>query len=165
MLYIYGLPLNNVLLTMLFFASVWCIFLLILPKSTLQFCSILILLFSFWAIIHYSVASREVSDRHAFIFYTSFDALGEEFYREMVMNLFLYFPLGIALSFLIGPWSILVAFALSLGIESWQYFAGTGLAQGTDVLMNTLGAAIGALPWIIVKCITALKSRGFGSRK
>ena len=147
---------------MLLSVTVWCIFLLVLPKSVLRFCSILILLFSLWAIIHYSVASRAASDQHIFLFSTTFDALGEEFYREMVMNLFLYFPLGVSLSFLIGPCSILAAFALSLGIESWQYFVGTGLAQGTDVIMNTFGAAIGALPWIIVKCITALRLRRFG---
>ena len=151
MLYIYGLPLNKVLLTMLLSAVVWSVFLLVLPKRVLRFCSILILLFSLWAIIHYSVASRAASDLHIFLFSTTFDALGEEFYREMVMNLFLYFPLGVSLSFLIGPCSILAAFALPLSIESWQYFAGTGLAQGTDVICNTLGCAIGALQYLIVK--------------
>ena len=153
MLHIYGLPLYKVLLIMFFSAIVWWILLLIMPKRVLRFCSVLILVVSFWGIAHYCVAFREVSDRHIFIFSTSFDALGEEFYREMVMNMFLYFPLGIALSFLLGPWSILAAFVLSLSIEIWQYFAGTGLAQGTDVICNTLGCAIGAVPYLIVKCI------------
>ena len=53
----------------------------------------------------------------------------------------------------IGPVSLTISigFLISVSIESWQYFAGTGLAQGTDVIMNTLGAAIGTIPWVIVR--------------
>ena len=115
-----------------------------------------------YGILRYTVLGRSPSSEHSFVF---FSAYTNEFYREMFMNALLYFPLGLALTILIGPWSILAAFALSLVIETWQYFTGTGLAQGTDVIMNTLGAAIGALPWIIVKCIAALKSKRFGPCK
>ena len=69
------------------------------------------------------------------------------------MNALLYVPLGFTLTVLIGPQSILAAFVLSLVIETWQYFAGTGLAQGTDVIMNTLGCVVGVIPYIIVKFI------------
>lgn len=82
-----------------------------------------------------------------------FADISNEFFREMVMNAFLYYPLGLALSVLIGLWSIPLAFMFSVGIETWQYFAGTGLAQGTDVICNTLGCAIGALPFFISKRI------------
>ena len=115
-----------------------------------------------YGVLRYTVLGRSPSSEHSFVF---FAAHTNEFYREMFMNALLYFPLGLSLTVLLGPWSILAAFALSLGIESWQYFAGTGLAQGTDVIMNTFGAAIGALPWIIVRCITALQSRRFGPCK
>ena len=165
MIYIYGMPLYKVLLAMFFSAALWLILLRVLPKKALYLSSGLILLLSLWGIAHYCVVFRAASAQHIFIFSTTYADLGEEYFREMVMNMLLYFPLGISLSFFVGPWSILVAFALSLGIESWQYFAGTGLAQGTDVIMNTIGAAIGALPWIIVRCITALKSRGYGPCK
>ena len=104
-----------------------------------------------YGILGYTVLGRSPSSEHSFAFFAAYT---NEFYREMLMNALLYVPLGLTLTVLHGPRSILVAFALSLGIESWQYFAGTGLAQGTDVIMNTLGASIGALPWIIVKCIS-----------
>ena len=39
----------------------------------------------------------------------------------------------------------IISFLLSLGIESWQFAAGTGIAQGTDVLCNTLGACMGGM--------------------
>lgn len=68
----------------------------------------------------------------------------------MLMNVILFYPLGLTLTVLIGPWSIVVAFVLSFGIEVWQYVAGTGVAQGSDVLMNTLGCVVGAVPSIII---------------
>lgn len=67
------------------------------------------------------------------------------------MNALLYYPFGLSLTVLIGSWSILVAFLTSTLIESWQYLSDSGLAQGTDVVMNTLGATIGVLPYLIVK--------------
>ena len=101
-----------------------------------------------YGILRYTVLGRSPSSEHSFVFFAAYT---NEFYREMFMNALLYFPLGLALTALLGPWSILASFALSLGIETWQYLAGTGLAQGTDVIMNTFGAAIGALPYLIVK--------------
>ena len=71
-----------------------------------------------------------------------------EFFREMIMNVFLYFPLGLTLSCLIGPWVVVAGFVLSVSIESWQYLAGTGLAQATDVVCNTIGAAVGSVLWV-----------------
>lgn len=99
-----------------------------------------------YGILSYTVLGRNPSDNHEF----AFAAYNSESVREMFMNALLYYPLGLTLTVLIGPWSILCSFLLSMGVESWQYFAGTGLAQGTDVIMNTLGSVIGALPCIIV---------------
>ena len=73
-------------------------------------------------------------------------AYTNEFFREMFMNAVLYVPFGLAACGLIGPWGVLAGFLLSAGIEGWQYATGAGLAQGTDVLCNTLGAAVGMLP-------------------
>lgn len=110
--------------------------------------NILLAMASLYGILGFTVFGRTASKEYTFIFFAPYT---NEFYREMFMNALLYFPLGLTLTVLIGPWSILVAFLLSISIESWQYFAGTGLAQGTDVIMNTLGVAIGSLPYIIVK--------------
>ena len=40
---------------------------------------------------------------------------------------------------------IWLALVLAIVIESWQYAAGTGMAQVTDVICNTLGAWIGGI--------------------
>lgn len=103
-------------------------------------------LISIYGILSYTVLNRTPSDNHIFTFFASYT---NEFYREMLMNAFLYFPFGLTLSSLIGPVSILIAFILSLTIETWQYLTGSGVAQGTDVLMNILGAAIGVVPWMV----------------
>ena len=103
-------------------------------------------LIAFYLVLRYTVLYRPLSNDHQFMFYAPFNS---EFYRELLMNVLLFYPLGLTLTVLIGPWSILVAFILSFGIESWQYIAGTGVAQVSDVLMNTLGCAIGAVPYLI----------------
>lgn len=69
----------------------------------------------------------------------------DEFFRELLMNVFLYFPLGLTLGELIGWHRIWLALVLAIVIESWQYAAGTGMAQVTDVICNTLGAWIGGI--------------------
>ena len=99
---------------------------------------------------------RTPSEEHTFVFAAS---IGSEFFRELFMNALLYYPLGLSLSVFLGPWAILVAFLTSVAIESWQYLSGSGLAQGTDVIMNTLGAAIGVLPYLIVKHVVKRQKR------
>lgn len=103
-------------------------------------------LISLYLVLKYTVLHRMPSDDHQFMVFAPYNS---EFYRELLMNVLLFYPLGLTLTVLIGPRSILVAFILSFGIESWQYIAGTGVAQVSDVLMNTLGCAIGAVPYLI----------------
>ena len=115
----------------------------------------ILLIVAIYGVLSYTVIGRMTSEEHTFVFATHNSESG----REMFMNALLYYPLGLSLSVFLGPWSILVAFLSSVVIESWQYLSGTGLAQGTDVVMNTLGAAIGALPFRIVREIVKRQKR------
>lgn len=90
-----------------------------------------------------TVWNRTPSEEHVFTWAAAYT---NEFFREMFMNAVLYVPFGLAACGLIGPWGVLAGFLLSTGVEGWQYATGAGLAQGTDVLCNTLGAAVGMLP-------------------
>jgi hypothetical protein len=114
--------------------------------------NLLLLLASGYAILKYTVLGRAPSNKHVIVFCAPY---GDEFWREMVMNLLLYFPLGLSLPNVIRRYrgSVLLAFLCSCTIELWQYCAGTGMAQGTDVIMNTLGTAAGGTAfcalWII----------------
>ncbi len=103
-----------------------------------------------YVVLQYTVIGRTAGEEHLFTFAADYT---NEFFREMFMNALLYFPLGLSLSVFLGPWAIAAACVLSVSVETWQYLACTGLAQGTDVIMNTLGAAIGAVPFLIAKRI------------
>lgn len=90
----------------------------------------------------FSVAGREVGQQYVFMFAAEYSS---EFWREMIMNVFLFFPFGLTLSSVIGWRSVVVGFLMTVSVEMWQYFTGTGLAQGTDIICNTLGVAAGNL--------------------
>ena len=91
-----------------------------------------------------------------------------ELYREMLMNVFLFFPLGLTLSnALPRKWhrwlriilTTLVGCALSAGIEYAQYRYALGLAETDDVICNTLGAFLGAASLLAAHAIEKHKER------
>lgn len=93
-----------------------------------------------------------------------------ELYREMLMNIFLFFPLGLTLSnALPRKWhrwlriilTTLVGCALSAGIEYAQYRCALGLAETDDVICNTLGAFIGSTSLLIAHAIEKHKERAW----
>lgn len=93
-----------------------------------------------------------------------------ELYREMLMNVFLFFPLGLTLSnALPRKWhrwlriilTTLVGCAFSVGIEYAQYRYALGMAEVDDVICNTLGAFIGSTSLLIAHAIEKHKERAW----
>ena len=93
-----------------------------------------------------------------------------ELYREMLMNVFLFFPLGLTLSnALPRRWhrwgritlTTLVGCALSAGIEYTQYRYALGMAEVDDVICNTLGAFIGSTSLLIAHAIEKSRERAW----
>ena len=91
-----------------------------------------------------------------------------ELYRALLMNVFLFFPLGLTLSnALPRKWhrwgkialTTLVGCALSAGIEYAQYRCALGLAETDDVICNTLGAFIGSTSLLIARAIEKSRER------
>ena len=91
-----------------------------------------------------------------------------ELYREMLMNVFLFFPLGLTLSnALPQKWhrwvrialTTLVGCTLSTGIEYAQYRYALGMAEVDDVICNTLGAFIGSTSLLIAHAIEKSRER------
>ena len=91
-----------------------------------------------------------------------------ELYREMLMNVFLFFPLGLTLSTALPrKWhrwgriilTTLVGCALSAGIEYAQYRYALGLAETDDVICNTLGAFLGAASLLVAHAIEKSRER------
>ena len=93
-----------------------------------------------------------------------------ELYREMLMNVFFFFPLGLTLSNALPlKWhrwpriilTTLVGCALSTGIEYAQYRYALGMAEVDDVICNTLGAFIGSTSLLIAHAIEKHKERAW----
>ena len=126
---------------------VWALFGVMTNKKTYKRLNIVLAIFSTAFIFYYTIYGREFSSEHTFVF---FEPYTDEFIREMVMNIFLYLPLGLSFTALFGKWSVFIPAFLSVGIEIWQYNCGTGVAQGSDVLMNILGFLLGFLSVLLV---------------
>ena len=93
-----------------------------------------------------------------------------ELYREMLMNVFLFFPLGLTLSnALPRKWhrwgriilTTLIGCAFSAGIEYAQYRYALGLAETDDVICNTMGAFLGAASLLAAHTIEKHKERAW----
>ncbi len=83
-----------------------------------------------------------------------------EAYRTLLMNIFLFFPLGLAFSNALSQkWSCLgraalttlVGCILSSCVEYVQHRYSLGVAEADDVICNTLGAFLGAASVLVSK--------------
>lgn len=81
-----------------------------------------------------------------------------EIYRSMLMNVFLFFPLGLTMPHALPEkWkhnallTIIFACILSIVIEYLQYHFHLGRAETDDVICNTLGCFIGTISYMISK--------------
>ena len=93
-----------------------------------------------------------------------------EAYRELLMNIFLFFPFGLTLSNALpqswGRWrriglTVITGLLLSAGIEYAQYRYALGLAETDDVICNTLGAFLGAASLLAAHAIEKHKERAW----
>lgn len=91
-----------------------------------------------------------------------------ELYREMLMNVFLFFPLGLTLSNALprrwNRWlrialTTLTGCVLSAGIEYAQYRFALGMAETDDVICNTLGAFVGSTSLLLAHAIKKTRER------
>ena len=111
------------------------------------------------AILYLTVFSRSSSRAGAYLIpFSSFERakLEPEMYRSMLMNTFLFVPLGLSLPFVFGGGTgkrilltILIGLLLSITVESIQYFAHLGMTETDDVICNTVGTAIGSCAYLL----------------
>ena len=81
-------------------------------------------------------------------------------YRSMQLNIILFMPFGMSLSFILPEKlrlkplvTVCIALMISVTIEVCQYIFNIGMSEVDDVIMNTLGAAIGTLSYLLVSLI------------
>lgn len=136
-----------------------------------RFTNALLLLAATLIILHATLLSRTPGTYAAVL--TPFAALAAarqqpELYREMLMNVFLFFPLGLTLSnALPRTWhrwlrialTALTSCVLSAGIEYAQYRFALGMAETDDVICNTLGAFVGSASLLLAHAMEKYKER------
>lgn len=137
MVNVYAWNYHRIFLIMLFLLILWRILARYIRIDIWKILNLFGAGVSFFLILKFTVLGRRPSGLYQFVVMAPYS---DEFFRELLMNVFLYFPLGLTLGELIGWHRIWLALVLAIVIESWQYAAGTGMAQVTDVICNTLGA-------------------------
>ena len=87
-------------------------------------------------------------------FHSFFEAKKKpELYRTMLMNIFLFEPIGLSLPNILPKKAhpvvitVIIAILFSVIIEAAQYWFCLGRCEIDDVIMNTLGAAVGGIAY------------------
>lgn len=158
---IYTMPLYKVCLVMVLLLVLWAYYRAYLPKKLFWSMNLCMLIVAVSAVLYLTVFSRKVGTYD--IVLVPFSALSEakkepERYRSMLMNVFLFFPLGMACANAFSDKMkmrrrvilvVAIGFALSTAVEYIQYRFSLGMAETDDVICNTLGALVGSLSVIL----------------
>lgn len=155
--FIYSRPLWNIVLIIPVFVLMWMLWRSFPPKFWRKLNTVLFAV-SVIGILWLTLFMRGGTSTEApcFIPFHSLEAakIQPELYREMLMNMFLYVPLGMTLpNALPGKYSgakafgitILCGVILSIGCEAVQLIFSLGLCETDDVITNLLGTLCGAL--------------------
>lgn len=173
MRHIYALPLHMVIFLMLVLLIVWAMLSQHKNQKKRTIINAALCFIAAFIILYATILTRSAGVFEAIL--TPFASLTAarqqpELYREMLMNVFLFFPLGLTLSnALPRKWhrwgkialTTLVGCALSAGIEYAQYRCALGLAETDDVICNTLGAFLGAVSLLAAHAIEKSRERAW----
>ncbi len=171
MRHIYALPLHMVIFLMLVLLIVWAMLSQHKNQKKRTIINAALCFIAAFIILYATILTRSAGVFEVILTpLATFIAARQqpELYREMLMNVFLFFPLGLTLSnALPRKWhrwgkialTTLVGCALSAGIEYTQYRCALGLAETDDVICNTLGAFIGSTSLLIARAIEKSRER------
>ena len=171
--YIYSRSFISVITFMALALTAWCALPARVGARRWRWGNLVLVLLMTAAILYATLFSR--AEGNTGLILTPFASLAAarqqpEIYREMLMNVFLFFPLGLTLSnSLPRKWhrwlriilTTLVGCALSAGIEYAQYRCALGLAETDDVICNTLGAFLGAASLLAAHAIEKHRERAW----
>ena len=168
---IYSKPLSNIILAIVIAIVAWGYLRTKVQLRRWTMANFVLFCAAVIAILYATILNRTPGNYELIL--TPFAALSAarqqpELYREMLMNIFLFFPLGLTLSnALPQKWhrwgriafTTLIGCILSAGIEYAQYRCALGLAETDDVICNTLGAFLGATSLLAAHAIEKSRER------
>ena len=176
MIRVYALPLHVVIFLMLALLVLWAVLSMRIRKNKWPVINAAINLIVVFFVIRSTILTRTPGDYELILMpFAAFAAAKQqpELYREMLMNVFLFFPMGLTLSNALPcRWrisvrigvTVLVGCVVSVGIEFIQYRFALGTAETDDVICNTLGTFIGSLSLLTALACEKLKEK-LGTRK
>lgn len=170
---IYSKPLSNIILAIVIAIVAWGYLRTKVQLRRWTMANFVLFCAAVIAILYATILNRTPGNYELIL--TPFAALSAarqqpELYRAMLMNVFLFFPLGLTLSnALPQKWhrwgriilTTLIGCILSAGIEYAQYRYALGLAETDDVICNTLGAFLGAASLLAAHAIEKHKERAW----
>ena len=157
---VYVQPLKLIVAITIFMLIVWTIAGICFQKHTKSWRVMngILTALSLAAILYSTIIHRTVDTTQSIPFIRTIEHIRQqpELIREMVMNVFLFFPLGLTMPYAIGNKvqrpvliTIISAFLLTCTIELIQYLSNFGNCELSDIVMNTLGAAIGSVSYLV----------------
>ena len=167
--YIYRIPLSYTIIIIVAAVIVWSLIMRLFVRSCAPAVRIINTILAFVAlggILYITLHHRLPGERELILmpFHSFVEARAQrEMYREMLMNVFLFVPLGVTMPFALHKnsqtvrskrrkiilFTIAFALILSVVIESIQFFFAMGIAETDDVLCNTLGTALGTFSFLL----------------
>lgn len=121
------------------------------------FCAVSLVIIYCLTLIRYS----RVDDLSLIPFYSFVLAMeNREFYRTMLMNVFLFVPFGMSVVFIMPEklrhrvlLTVLIGVLLSVTVELCQHIFMIGKCEVDDVIMNGLGTFIGASTMLVYNAV------------
>lgn len=171
MRHIYALPLHMVIFLMLVLLIVWAMLSQHKNQKKRTIINAALCFIAAFIILYATILNRTPGNYELILApFASLTAarVQPELYRALLMNVFLFFPLGLTLSnALPRKWhrwgrialTTFVGCILSVGIEYTQYRYALGMAEVDDVICNTLGAFIGSTSLLIARAIEKSRER------
>ena len=155
---IYVLDISTILITIPVLLLVWSVISAAFYNQ-MRIIGAVLAVIAVGAIVYVTIISRGESEAGVdLIPFSSFERakIQPEMFRSMLMNVFLFVPLGLSLPYVFGGGTakrilltILIGFLLSATVEAIQYFGHLGMAETDDVICNTLGTAIGSCAYLL----------------
>jgi glycopeptide antibiotics resistance protein len=158
---IYSKPLSSIVLAIVIAVVAWGYLHTKVQRPCWTMANLVLSFVSVIAVLYATILTRTPGSYELVLapFSTFTDAQQQpELYRELLMNIFLFFPFGLTLSNALpqswGRWqriglTVITGLLLSVGIEYIQYRFALGVAETDDVICNTLGTFIGSTSLLI----------------
>ncbi len=161
---IYSWPLSVVLITSTLTLILWTVINAFVPKRVGRIINLIALFAILTAVLFFTITNRSVKPTRKAILTPFMSYTANGFTHSSWLNVLFFFPLGLSLPYILADRTkhkvkitIITALVFSTFIEIIQYIFALGLCETDDVIMNTIGAAIGTLSYIT--CIKLQKRK------